>query len=287
MKKKLTAIDLDSMTFIVAYNQAIKNNNLTEAHLVEAHVKSFIDTLLVRTECDVYILVYQGKGHKNFRKYFYPDYKFKRNEKTYDFLDLWKETILDTYKSLDATEVHNIESDDALAIIYKQFRDEYDITLVHSDKDMYQVPCRHCNPVKKVEESFKFINKEEALHNWAIQMLTGDWSTDSILGCAVLIDKVWKSGDKKGEHYLARSGVGPKEAEELLKNAVKFVDVENVLHKTYKDKFGDNWYNEYHKTYKLITMLTSIPTQQIFADDSSLTFKVIKNTVTTAENLFD
>ena len=186
-KPKLSAIDLDSMTFIVAYNQAVKAGNLTDAQAVKDHVKRFIDTLLVRTDAEKYVLIHQSAKHSNFRKYYYSDYKAKRQGEMPDFLKLWQTTILDTYNGLNATKVNGIESDDALSILYYTLYHEYDITLIHNDKDMHQIPCKHWNLNKKVEEAFSIINKKEAVINWATQMLVGDYSTDNILGCALIL----------------------------------------------------------------------------------------------------
>ncbi len=287
MKLKLSAVDLDSLTFIVAYNQAIKAENLTEPEQVKAHVRSFIDTLLVRTNCDVYILVYQDSSHNNFRKYYYSDYKANRTGEAPDFLTLWKATILETYVELGAVKVNTIESDDALAIIHQQFSKDYDITLVHSDKDMLQIPCKHFNFKKKLDEAESIVNTKEAMINWAIQMLIGDYSTDNILGCAILEDKVWKSGLKKGKAYKARKGIALKKAEELLINTQDYEQVEQVLHKAYKEQFKDDWYKEYYKTYQLVTLLKDIPSGIVFKEDRELIFKPLSNTIKTAATLFD
>jgi len=171
--------------------------------------------------------------------------------------------------------------------LYNQFKDEFEITLAHSDKDMYQVPCNHWHLKREVDKALSVVTSKEAIINWATQMLVGDWSTDKILGCAVLEDKVWKTGLKKGEEYVARKGIGPKEAEKLLAEVADYKQVELVLHKAYKEQFGLDWYKEYYKTYQLVTLLRDIPSSFVFDADRDIKFNLMSNTVITAATLFD
>lgn len=281
---KLSVIDLDSMTFIIASNQ-FKAGNIDNEEEVKNHVKRFVDTLILRTNADYYSLIYQAKGHENFRKFFYGDYKANRLESP-EFINIWRTTITSEYEKMEATAVNVIESDDALALAMHKYQQEYEVTLVHCDKDMYQIPGKHWNLRKSVEEALKIITPKEAAINWAIQMLTGD-STDNILGCANKVDKVWASGAKKGESYRARKGIGLKQAEKLFVDVKHPDEILEIVLYAYKDFFGSNWFDKYTKTNTLITLLQEIPNTFLFSKDKNFKFKLVPNTISTPELLFN
>lgn len=228
-KERLGLLDLDTLLFIVAYNQ-FSNGNKDQAELVSNHVKEFISTILVNTKVTKYSMAYQVKGHSNYRKYFYPDYKAKRPPEP-EFITVWRETILDTFKELGAIGVKVIETDDVINIGYKRFKDEYKIVIVSADKDLDQIPGEHYNPRKHLSY---FVSESEASYKLSKQILMGD-STDSI---------------------VAIPGMGPKTAEKILNQPD--ISVTREIHKAYMNYFGNTWYSEYTKAKFLVTLLSEI-----------------------------
>ena len=122
--KRLTVIDLDSIIYLIAYN----NQEEKLAVVVEQNVETFIKDILTTTEAEAYTGFYQKSGHKNYRKDFFPGYKSNRPEKP-DFINQWGKVIMDkfeTYPGVVGLEV--IESDDALSIFATKYKDEYEVT---------------------------------------------------------------------------------------------------------------------------------------------------------------
>jgi len=120
-----------------------------------------------------------------------------------------------------------LEADDLMAIHQTE-----DTVIYSGDKDLRQVPGAHLNAktflMENVSELGAVWTEEAAgakpdkilfngFKGFMFQCLTGD-STDSILGCGVRTKQRYKSGKNKGEVYLKRSGIGPKEAKSLLHN---------------------------------------------------------------------
>lgn len=228
-KENLDLIDLDTLLFIVAYNQ-FSNGNKDQPELVSNHVREFIGTILLNTKASKCSMVYQVKGHSNYRKYFYPDYKAKRPPEP-EFITVWRETILDTFKELGAIGVKVIESDDVINIGYKQFKDKYNVIIVSADKDLNQIPGNHYNPRKHLAYT---VSEQEASHNLSKQILMGD-STDNV---------------------VAVPGLGPKTAEKILNKPD--INVTRDIHRAYINYFGTTWYSEYTKAKFLVTLLNEI-----------------------------
>ena len=284
-KPKLTEIDLDSLTWIIASVQ-FKAGNRDRPQEVKNHVNRFIDTLLLRTEAEYYCLVYQAVGHKNFRKYYHPDYKSNRGDKP-EFIELWASTIMEAYDEAGGVALYTIESDDALGIMNHRYKDKYEITMVSSDKDLKTIPGRHWNVNKKIDEALTVMSVKDATLFWAVQMLTGDWSTDRIIGCAHLEELERKSGVNKGQKYMARKGIGPVAAKKMLSRVKSNRDITKVLHGAYQDEFGEHWYKEFKKASMLVTMLRDFPSDYIFDVDRNVEFKINPTKIVTPESLFD
>jgi 5'-3' exonuclease len=229
---------LDTICYIVAYNQYIINDNKTYEFQVRSHVREFISNILLATNSDLTSMVYQNKVHDNFRKYFYPDYKSKRPPKP-DFLVCWGEVILDEFKNLGAVGVNIIESDDVLNIGYHRFKTKYELVIVSADKDLNQIPGEHYNPKKNLGY---FVTEEAAMYNKLVQLLMGD-NVDSIKGLEGV-------GIKTSEKYLEVL-----KTENALTNTIR---CEQHLQDIYREFYTDNWYSEYLKTRFLVLLLKEI-----------------------------
>jgi 5'-3' exonuclease len=231
-KERLSLIDLDTLSFLVAYNQVEKLGNRDNPDAVKTNIREFISTIQINTRADKTSMVYQGKDHFNFRSYFYPTYKANRPE-TPEFMRIWKNTIIEEYSSLGAVGVKVIESDDVLNIGYNKFKEKYDLIIVSADKDLNQIPGEHYNP--RVNKSY-FVDNIEAYTNLCIQTLKGD-PTDNIQG-------IYKVGDVKAKAILGE-----------FESSYKWVE---KIHKAYKSYFKETWYSEYLKTKFLVTLLKDV-----------------------------
>jgi 5'-3' exonuclease len=230
MKERLALIDLDTLVYIIAYRQ-FTNGNRDNKELVKTHIKEFISTILVNTRADYVALAYQGKGHTNFRKSIYPDYKSTRPESP-EFIVCWKEYILSVYEELGAVKLNIIETDDWNSIGYYKFKDKYEVITVSSDKDLEQVPGEHYNPNRNESH---YVTPLQAYYCLCIQQLMGD-RTDSIEG----ID-----------------GVGVSKASKIL-NSKSIVGEEQLkIFNAYKIAYDLEGYYQYLKTKFLVTLLKS------------------------------
>lgn len=89
------------------------------------------------------------------------------------------------------------------------------------------------------------------------QLLTGD-STDGIMGCGVLEDKIYKTGKKAGEAYQRRSGVGALEAFDLIDPVTSYAEGLKAVMTQYIMRFGDGWKDELVKNGRLLYMANMV-----------------------------
>jgi hypothetical protein len=198
---------------------------------IHAFCEADIVKIMEGAGCDSYELFISHDD--NFRKEVaktHP-YKFKRadNEKPYHHA-----TVKDYFVDVKgATVVPGIEADDALALAQTM-----DTVICTIDKDLLMVPGLHWNWRK---DELKEVDYDEGLHWFLTQLLTGDWSTDSIIGCGHVEDKVYGPKAKKaGQGYQARVGIGPKAAENLLMGVSGLAKLE-VVKVAYQAEFGMGW----------------------------------------------
>lgn len=172
--KRLTVIDLDSIIYLIAYN----NKDERLSMVIEQNVEAFIKDILEATEAEAYAGFYQKSGHKNYRRDFFSGYKSNRPEKP-EFIKQWGQVIMDkfeTYTGFTGLEV--IESDDALSIFANKYKDLYEVTFAHIDKDLNCIPGLHYN--YRSGEKYT-VGTQDALFFAKCQVLSGD-SGDGIPG---------------------------------------------------------------------------------------------------------
>lgn len=85
------------------------------------------------------------------------------------------------------------------------------------------------------------------------QMLTGD-TTDGIIGCGVMEEKVYKSGKKAGESYTRRDGIGAVEAFEIVDGSPSYYEGLQRVLTQYVIRFGERWQEEALKNGRLLYM---------------------------------
>ena len=170
-------------------------------------------------------------------------YKFKRAdiEKPFHY-----QTVKDyLVNEKNAIVTDGIEADDALALAQGP-----NTVFCTVDKDLLMVPGRHYNWRK---EEYRIVDYDEGVHWFLTQLLIGDWSTDSIIGCGHVEAKIYGAKAKKaGQSYQCRVGIGPKEAANLL-----MADKEeklNVVVGAYKKEFGYEWKEKLNEMANLLGM---------------------------------
>jgi len=142
-----------------------------------------------------------------------------------------------------AVEVHGNEADDVLGLTARAEQAKGRTPVICSrDKDLrmvegwhYSWPCGEHQP----EKPLYYISEEEGERWFWTQMLTGD-ATDNIMGCGFRIDKIYKSGARKGQPYRQRQGIGPKAAEGILVNCKSTKDYFKLVRSSYIKIFGED-----------------------------------------------
>lgn len=143
--------------------------------------------------------------------------------------------------------------------------------LCSPDKDLLNsIPGKHFNYTFKLENK---LNPDSVIEGWwvetdnkcgqaeifkASQLLLGD-TTDNILGCGIRERKIYKSGAKKGQVYMAREGVKPKEADVILAKHQDNLDFLIVdVFNEYVSRFGPSEGTYlFQKNYRLLHLLES------------------------------
>lgn len=272
---KISLTDLDSMVYVVAYNQYVKGSNRDKPKLVKDHVKRFLNTIEKSSKCTHALRFYQDVGHSNYRNVLLPEYKGHR--KTPEFVKHWKPTIIEAFQELDAIALTNIETDDAINIAGRDIG-LANITVLSSDKDMKQMACDHFNPFKqgKADDPSRWftVTKEEAEYFFWQQVITGD------------------STDMPGE-LCGIEGVGPGTVKKKFAELSPTMSYSEIAQKMYTDKYGEEvGYERANRTFMMVRLLEAeqsyLPLGAV--TEVSLLLQIYKTRITelrnTAKDLF-
>lgn len=227
-----------------------------ERRMIMKAVNNAIEKMMKAADCDRYIMFVTTKF--NFRDQLVDDYKANRDDVERPVNLAWAKR--ECMRTLNNHYHKGLEADDLLGIHMTE-----DTVLWSLDKDLRQIPGYHLDDATMkvvtiteagtlretvhVTESGKKKKKVyfDGLIGFYYQLLIGD-DTDYILGCAKRVDTVWKSGAKKGIHYLKRTGVGSGAAIKILTGAAYNPGNDTVLQaslkavaKQYWLIFGDKW----------------------------------------------
>jgi DNA polymerase-1 len=171
---------------IIAYKAAILNErNAGTSDDLDMLVRGIVREWCRVSECKSFIVCLSTRC---FRYAVASDYKGNRStkEKPVD-LDL-AYRILGNFETL---KHDGLEADDVLGVYTTRFPEKY--TIVSTDKDLLQIPGRHCNPDKQTVED---ITPEGGFSRFLWQWLVGD-STDNFGGCP-------KVGPVKASKFLTQ-----------------------------------------------------------------------------------
>jgi 5'-3' exonuclease len=201
-------------------------------------IKQQLTERMLDAGCSDYIFCLTGK--ENFRDFLVDDYKFNRIGKPRPVNLAWAKAW--AMEHLDGKLVVGIEADDLMGILAKE-----NTVLWSVDKDIRQIPGQHLDEgtrqIVTVTEEGELIDGEEIKFSGQLgfyyQLLIGD-TADYIVGCGNRVSRVYKSGAKKGQPYVARSGVGPKKAyKALMTSKDPLQTVIDFYRLTFKDKWQE------------------------------------------------
>jgi 5'-3' exonuclease len=254
--KKLTIIDLDSIVYIVAY----KNKDENFSSIVQEATRLFIDDILLSTHSECYSGYYQKKGHTNYRKLFYPEYKANRSE-TPEYITKWRGTIHRVFAEYAGfVGLNVIESDDALSIALNKYKKEYDVTLAYIDKDLHCLPCTQYHYKRN-----EFIEHKQS-------------------DCELFAKAQVLAGDS-GDNIPGIRGVG-------LKTAMKHVTKEEPVSVTYtkvaKLKGSTTWLRDFYRDYSCVHLLENIQDLKRYTDRQEVNiFKISCGDLQEDDNYFE
>lgn len=217
---------------------------------IEGLVDDYLDRIIKDSGSTEAILCLSSSVSTNFRDKVattYP-YKGRRDGSTRPY---HHQTVVDHISSkLNVKIADNREADDDLADLCRE--DPQGTIICTIDKDLDGVEGLHYN--WKSDRLYE-VSEQEAMHFFYKQLLTGDWSTDCILGCAKLVDSVYGPKAKKaGQQYTKRVGVGPKRADEILSVCTTEKEYKEAVCYAYMQELGDKWLDQLNEMGRLLYM---------------------------------
>ncbi len=261
-KSCITAlIDADSICYIIGWN----HRDIDDPETVALAVDRFINDILIKTQARQYAGFFSDK--KCFRNEIYADYKGKRKD-PHPGIEKWKAYITEyCMQEWNFEKLNKLEADDAVAALQLSMANSI---ICSPDKDLKQIPGNNYNYQK---DTHSHIDEDEAIYNWATQMIVGD-VTDNIKGLP-------KAGIVAAQKLLdPLRGSQPSVYTQAVQDA-------------YFNKFGN--LNEYHLHCKLIgvgmeTLDAALPFINTFDLESAVPSEYIRpnqeNVGQDAEDLF-
>ena len=264
---------------IVLYQPCCTYDEDTDAarRNISKAINQKIDQLMEASGCNMYIFFVTTKF--NFRDWIVDDYKFNRDDKPRPVNLAWAKQW--TANKLNCHYHKYLEADDLLGIYMTR---NSSAILWSLDKDLRQIPGKHLddatkevveitsegilridikvsidpNTGKEKKKKKVYFTGTVGLH---FQMLTGD-GTDYIVGCGKRGTAVWKSGARKGQEYIKRTGVGEIAAANKLTNAVMYKGDRptnevtlGIVISEYKKLHGDDWQRHLEDQANLLFMV--------------------------------
>jgi 5'-3' exonuclease len=198
---------------IIVYRSAASAED-DETWIALARADQLIKDILEATVADTYKVYLTGSS--NFRRELTDTYKANRPDSRPKHWQAVREFLVTHHK---ATICEGCEADDMMGA--DQDKHKMSTTICSIDKDLYQIPGRHYNFVKK---EHRVVTAEEGTRHLYLQSLIGDRS-DNIIGV---------------------QGIGPVKAERALAE----LETEQELYDKCREMYGDD--DRYHLNLKLL-----------------------------------
>jgi len=234
-------------------NHSIRNDKITA--IPKKLMTASIEAIYNKDWCKDLKLIIGGKS--NYRKKLWPEYKANRPEKPIMYPKM-REWLEEEYKDIIVV-ANGCEADDYLSIMMHWMRgkcgenfDEWDLVLIHRDKDMIQCGGYQWDWFKKPEKPIWVTELQRAKSFWG-QMLQGD-TVDNIPGLKNVTEDVWKNYKLKGKR-----GIGAINATILLtgcNNALQMEERVLYFYKSYWDQFdGEDWKKHFQLNYQMLKLM--------------------------------
>ena len=168
--ERLILLDSDSLYFRTCYKTKKQNE-------IRQNIKRGLEE--IRQNCFSDKISIAIKGHGNWRKDYYADYKATRKELEPDMKKALTYAHEYMVGEFGAVQADGMEADDLVSIwAYEAREEEIPYVIAGIDKDLLQIPGDHYNFVK---QEFQFMNDDEANMKLMLQCMTGD-NSDNIPG---------------------------------------------------------------------------------------------------------
>jgi hypothetical protein len=238
--------------------------------MIAKYINKKIDDLMEAAGCNTYIMFVTTNF--NFRDFLVDDYKANRVSVDRPVNLAWAKKW--AVSKLNNHFVKYLEADDLLGIHMNE-----NTVLWSLDKDLRQIAGKHLDDatrkvitvteegtLREIHSVTEAGNKKKKVYfdgtvGFYYQLLICD-STDNILGCAIREQAVRKSGDKEGETYTRRKGVGSAQAIKLLLTAAMNKGDRTTLQATldavvgqYKKIHGADWQTHLETQANLLFMV--------------------------------
>ena len=206
---KLLIIDSSSLIFRSFYAQPhLTNTQNIPTGALYGFAKMLISFL--NQESIEYIVAVFDSGQKNFRHQLYPQYKANRSSPPSELIEQLKRSkeIVEAL-SIQFLDIVGYEADDIIATLCKQYENEFECTIISSDKDLMQLinsKTKMYDSMKKILYDCKNVKKK------------------LLVEASQVIDYLSLVGDAS-DNIPGVKSIGPKTAVELIQ---QFKSLENI-----------------------------------------------------------
>lgn len=199
----------DNILVVDAFNLAFRWKHMKKLDFEYDYIRT-VESLAKSYECSK-VIITADKGSSKYRKSILPEYKAHRKEAYADqterekaefeqFIAEYETTLKSLSLKYPVLRYSGVEADDIAAYIVKQYRDQYNIWLVSSDRDWDLL-------IHENVSRFSYVTrKETTIYNWEEHYSV---PMDEYISYKCL------TGDK-GDNVPGIPGVGPVKAKELL-----------------------------------------------------------------------
>lgn len=210
-------IDADHMKYKFGW----RFRDSSDEESMRKDIRIYISEILALSGATRCIGIFGNRNPIREETYKFRKYKGNRPTEKPEWLERWADFIVDFCVSeLGFIMVQDLEADDVIGFL-KKCNSPLEYIIASPDKDLLQLKGWHVT-LKETEDfapALSFVTEEEAEKNLFMQYLMGD-TTDNVAG-------VPKIGEKK--------------AIDLLAPCAGSVEMDIVVHNTYKAYFGDHY----------------------------------------------
>lgn len=243
-KEILPIFDGDGIPHIVSYKMREKERYFQTEQECKQLITEYIDGVLEIFEAKQYIGIIAGTVDC-FRKKVAVTKKYKGKREPAEYYTVWSPFIKEYLVKLGFKRVNcDIESDDALAIENKKYRDSnYLPIMVHNDKDMYQIEGHHFNYKSR---KFRYVD-----NNLGIIERNGS----KVYATAYKLLMMQCLAGDSVDNYSGLPKRGPVAAFNILDKCRSRYECLLKVGREYKSVYKEDWRAKFLETYNLAKIL--------------------------------